>query len=183
MNADELQRFHAGDPALFRALVQELSPRLLALTGAYCEDADQAEDLLQAAWVRAYQRRRSYSGAGSVTAWLATICRNVCLDQLRRRGPHSAGVGSAGSESALARASATEPSPALATERKRMADAVRRAVLSLPTRQRDTVILRMLEGRSVRDTARVLGCAEGTVKAALHHALRKLEPLLQEWKP
>ena len=61
-----------------------------------------------------------------------------------------------------------------------LSDAVRDAVLALPVRQRDVVLLRLVEGMSTAETARLLECAEGTVKATLHQATRKLRDLLKE---
>ena len=53
--------------------------------------------------------------------------------------------------------------------------------MELPERERDIVVLRMLYQRSIRETAEALGCAEGTVKAALHHALKKLQNSMEVW--
>ncbi len=56
------------------------------------------------------------------------------------------------------------------------------ALLDLPQRQRDVVVLRLIHGLSVRDTAHRMDCAEGTVKATLHHALNSLKKTLKEWR-
>ena len=57
------------------------------------------------------------------------------------------------------------------------------AIMQLPDRERDVVILRLLDQRSTVETAAALGCAEGTVKAALHHAVGKLRTSIKEWAP
>lgn len=71
LSRGELQRFHAGDEQLFRRLVDELSPRLLAVTRSFSRDLDEAHDLLQETWQRAYTKRGSFRGEGSILAWLA----------------------------------------------------------------------------------------------------------------
>jgi RNA polymerase sigma-70 factor (ECF subfamily) len=53
----------------------------------------------------------------------------------------------------------------------------------LPERQREVLLLRLIEGMSTAETARLLQCAEGTVKATLHHATRRLQELLRETVP
>ncbi len=53
--------------------------------------------------------------------------------------------------------------------------------MDLPERERDVVVLRMLYERSTRETAEVLGCAEGTVKSTLPHALKKLQVSMEVW--
>ena len=61
--------------------------------------------------------------------------------------------------------------------------AIEATLLELPERERDVVILRMLQEKSTREAARALGCAEGTVKATLHHALAKLRVSMEVWAP
>lgn len=180
MTSDELARFHAGDPSFFRRLVDDLSPRLLAVTCSFAADHAEAEDLLQKVWLRAYDRRSTFRGGGSLVGWMLVLCRHVCLDEARRAGVRHAASTVPWVEGEHR---SHQDSPGSAMERAARGRAVRTAILELPDRQRETVVLRMLEGRTIRETADILGCAEGTVKAALHHALTKLRPLLLEWKP
>ncbi|MGH7576259.1 MAG: RNA polymerase sigma factor [Longimicrobiales bacterium] len=181
MSADDLARFHRGDLSFFDRLVRELSPRLLCLLRAFAPDPDDAADLLQDTWTRAFEQRHSFRGDGSLLGWLAAIGRNLALARRRRSGlaprvPIDATICSA----ALRAAGASPFDEAAAEERRRK---LREAVLELPDRQRDVIILRVLEDRTTRETAESLGCAEGTVKATLNRALRKLEARLHEWKP
>lgn len=164
----DLQRFHAGDEGLFTELVRTHSPRLLPQLRRYAGvDAD-AHDLLQETWLRAYAKRRSFEGRGSFIGWLLVVARNVGAAAVRRR----------------VRRPVTEELPDLAAphdqESITLRDSLRDAVLALPERQREVVLLRLVEGLSTTETARLLGCAEGTVKATLHHATRKLRELLRE---
>jgi RNA polymerase sigma-70 factor (ECF subfamily) len=75
-----------------------------------------------------------------------------------------------------------QPAPDVGAERSRLRAAVAEAVAQLPARQRDTVVLRILEARTTRETAELMGCAEGTVKASLHQALQNLNPVLRSWR-
>ncbi|MCH7565207.1 MAG: sigma-70 family RNA polymerase sigma factor [Gemmatimonadetes bacterium] len=59
----ELLAFRCGDEVYFRALIDAYSPRLLACARSFLPDLDEARDVVQDAWVRAYERRRSYSGS------------------------------------------------------------------------------------------------------------------------
>lgn len=172
----ELRRFHAGDETLFRRLVDELSPRLLSVTRGFSRDLDEAHDLLQETWQRAYAKRKSYRGEGSIFAWLYSVCRNVCLAETGKRSVRD------GLSDDLDRLEVPGSShPGEAAERAQLNRFVHRAVSELPKRERAVVILRLLEGYTTRETADALGCAEGTVKAALHHALKKLETLMEVW--
>ncbi|MDX1395152.1 MAG: sigma-70 family RNA polymerase sigma factor [Gemmatimonadota bacterium] len=173
MTPQDLARFHAGDPALFREIVEEYSPRLLGLCRAFGRGTDEGHDLLQDAWLRVWAGRRSYRG-GSLGAWLVAVCRRVCLSHARSSRPVTVSPGG----ELVERAPSGAIGPGADAERAELRAAIATALLDLPARQREVVVHRLLEGRSTRETALAMGCAEGTVKASLHQALRKLsEPL------
>ena len=167
----DVERLHAGDERLFAELVRVYSPRLLPHLHRYCQSTGtDAADLLQDVWLRAYQKRRGFDGRGSFFGWLLTICRTVGISALRRHNP----------ETFLDHdVPASMPDPDMNIERARLHEAVD----ELPLRQRDVVMLRIVEDRSTAETARILGCAEGTVKAALHAAVHKLKDKLKEKVP
>lgn len=176
---EDQKRFRAGDPALFRSLVEDLSPRLLGYAINLTGDHDQAADLLQETWVQAYRRRDTFRGEGPLLGWLVTIAYNRFASErrgearrlARRAEAHAASGPSAGSTLG-AESSCVETRQALAA-----------ALAELPERQRSVVVCRLLEDRSVRETAVQLGIAEGTVKATLHQAIQRLRHLLRDWAP
>ncbi|HUF27861.1 MAG TPA: RNA polymerase sigma factor [Gemmatimonadaceae bacterium] len=164
----DLERFHAGDEALFAELVRIHSPRLLPPLRRYAGvDAD-AHDLLQETWLRVYASRRTFEGRGSFLGWLFVVARSVGAAAVRKR---------------MRRPTSDELSDVAVhddPDAGPLRDSLREAVLALPERQREVVLLRLVEGMSTAETARLLGCAEGTVKATLHHATRRLRELLKE---
>ena len=163
----DLDRFHAGDERLFTELVRSYSPRLLPHLRRYSQSADtDINDLLQEVWLRAFQKRRGFDGRGSLFGWLLTICRTVGMSAVRKHAQVAP----------VTEMSATMPDVNRNLERTRLHEAVD----ELPERQRDVVILRVVEDKSTAETARILGCAEGTVKAALHAAMHKLKQTFRE---
>ena len=176
LTSDELARFHDGDEALFRQIVDQYSPRLLAFVLPFARDGDEAQDVLQDAWHRAYHKRRTFTGSGTLLGWLFAICRNVSLGVARTRTSRDAVI-----LDPIDHSGTPPPAPDVATEQAELRRSVYHALMELPDRERDAVILRMLDGRSTRESATVLGCAEGTVKAALHHALKKLQSSMEVW--
>jgi RNA polymerase sigma-70 factor, ECF subfamily len=166
----DLDRFHAGDEALFTALINTYSPRLVPQLRRYADSNEDLHDLLQEVWLRAHEKRRSFDGRGSFIGWLLTVARTVGMTAIRKRS----------------REPMTETLYDTATRDDRdlidLRDLLREAVLALPARQREVVMLRLIEGHDTADTARLLGCAEGTVKATLHQATRKLREQLKEAK-
>ncbi len=178
LTSDELARFRAGDETIFRRVVDAYSPRLLAFLRSFATDLDEAHDLLQDVWHRAYDKRGTYSGSGTLLGWLYAISRSTGLAAGKKRSvrdrvtvEHAYHTG------------APPANPDVATERAALRRSLRHALVELPEREREVVILRMIEQRSTRETAAALDCAEGTVKAALHHALKKLQSSMEAWVP
>ncbi len=172
----DLRRFRAGDEAMFRRVVHEYSPRLLAFVRPFAADLDDAHDLLQEMWHRAYEKRQSFVGSGTLLGWLYAVSRTVCLTVVERRVSRDRLGGAAAQTAAM-----IQQDPHLVAEHSALRESINRAVMELPERERDIVVLRMLYQRSTRETAEALGCAEGTVKAALHHALKKLQNSMEAW--
>jgi len=164
----DLDRFHAGDEAFFAELVAAYAPRLLPYLRRYAGAEAQVEDILQEVWMRTYRKRQTFDGRGSFFGWLLMVSRTVGMATLRKRSREPR------TEELFDAAAEDEPDAGM------LGDALRDAVLALPARQRDVVLLRLVEGMSTAETARLLQCAEGTVKATLHHATRKLQKLLEE---
>jgi RNA polymerase sigma-70 factor, ECF subfamily len=167
----DLDRFHAGDDVLFAQLVHAYSPRLRPYLRRYADTATDVADLLQEVWLRAYRKRRTFEGRGSLFGWLLMVGRTVGMAAANRRAREP------GMEELREVGSASRADAGL------LRDALRQAVLMLSERQREVVLLRLVEGLSTADTARRLHCAEGTVKATLHHATRRLQQLLKEAVP
>lgn len=164
----DLDRFHAGDEVLFEELVRIYSPRLLPHLRGYAGRNADAHDLLQEVWLRAYRKRETFDGRGSFFGWLLMVSRTVGIAAARKDKPGRM----------------TEELPEIPIESDPatglLRHALRNAVLALPERQRDVVLLRVVEGMSTAETARLLQCAQGTVKATLHQATRKLHELFKE---
>ena len=164
----DLDRLHSGDEALFAELVNTYSPRLLPQLRRYAGSDVDAHDLLQDVWLRVYNKRAGFDGRGSFFGWLLSVSRTVGMTAVRKRVHQPPTVD-------LPEIAAHQRDP----DARFIRDRLRDAVLALPERQRDVVILRLVDGMSTAETARLLQCAEGTVKAALHQATRKLRENLQ----
>ena len=164
----DVARFHSGDERLFTDLVRTYSPRLSAQLRRYAQSDSDVADLLQDVWLRAYQKRCSFDGRGSLFGWLLTICRTVGL----------AGVKRPQMEEIADHHGVIDDEPAVHGELEYAR--LRDVVDSLPPRQREVVLLRIVEGKSTAEAARSLACAEGTVKASLHAALQRLHETLKE---
>ncbi len=135
-------------------------------------DADDADDIKQDTFLKAYQALPGFRGDCGLQTWLLKIAGNLCRDRLKsraRRGevelvPEIADTlpGPAGSGN----------DPALALERKDMHETVYRVLGGLPEAQRALIILRDIEGLNYQQIAEVLGCSVSSVKLRLFRARR-----------
>lgn len=145
------------------ATFEEQFPALLALAYrvAYrvLGDRDEADDIAGEALARAYAR---WGGvADHAEPWVATVAGRAAIDVVRRRGTARRFLRAAGPQAR------SEEQPELRLD-------LQRALLALPVRQREVVVLRHLADRSEQETARALGLSPGTVKS---HASRGLAAL------
>lgn len=132
-------------------------------------DASLADDVTQEVFLRLSRRRPHWRPRARFTTWLYRVTLNVARELGRRAARERPA------------ADRVEPAPELqgsGTAQDAALLDVYRALARLPERQRTAVVLRHLEGFDTRETARVMGCREGSVKTHLHRALARLRELL-----
>lgn len=144
----------------------------LRLTGG---DRARAEDVVQETLLRAWRTRRVLDGpATSTRAWLFTVARHLVIDEWRSsRARHEVTAAEPPEPRAELRGSAATDD---LLESWLVADALER----LSVEHRQVIVLCHFQGRSVAETARILGVPEGTVKSRTYYALRSLRLVLQE---
>jgi len=179
LTCDERRRFCDGDALLFSSLVQRYGNDVGRWARRYAESADDADDLVQESWTRAYVRRTTYGG-GSFPAWLRVIVRSTAWRLGRGRGRRGGVWQERVRHHLLLEEDLRLHTAARLSDQEYRRRALRRAVCMLPRRQRRTVVLRVFQERSVRDTAAALKCAPGTVTATLAHAMRRLRRLMRD---
>lgn len=155
-------------------MVAELAP-LRRYARTLTRDADAAEDLVQAALVRAIERRATYEPRGSLRGWLFAILRNVFVDGRRARGAEAAREAAAADLRDEAVAGAQE-------EALRLGE-VREAFFRLPEDQRAALHLVAIEGLSYRDAAAALGVPQGTLMSRIGRARAALRALDEAPRP
>ncbi len=160
-DAADAERVLAGDAAAFAGIVRRWQGRLVSLAWRFCRDRARAEDMAQEAFVRAFRSLASFRGESAFSTWLTAVALNVYRSRLRAEGPPLLGLDPA--------RLLTTPARALVEmEEAERGEAVRRAVLALPRRYREAIVLYYFEEQDLREAARVLGIPQGTLKARLH---------------
>lgn len=148
-----------------------------------------AEDLAQEAFLRAFQNLEKFRGDSSFYTWFYRILVNVCLDGRRRRGRWQRIFLPWQRESTDKGLSPEERPDPEAHERslkaiseKELNRDIQRSLESLPEKQRMAFQLKALHGMSIQEIARVMGTAEGTVKSHLFRATRFLREKFKDWE-
>ncbi|MBN2450176.1 MAG: sigma-70 family RNA polymerase sigma factor [Lentisphaeria bacterium] len=164
----------AGDLDAFDALVIRFARLVYAQSFTILHDREEAEDVVQEAFVKAYSFRLRLLQPERFPQWLLAIARNVARDHLRRRHPGDRDRGSGVPEAV----EGLGPSPLRAAE---IADDVARlqaALGTLPKRYRRALLLRYVEGLDHRALRREMGVSDGALRGILGRALGRLRRVL-----
>jgi RNA polymerase sigma-70 factor (ECF subfamily) len=161
-----------GDREAFDQLVERYQRGIYRLCYRYVNDHDDANDLAQEAFLKAWRAIGRFRGDSSFSTWLYRIAVNTCLNYRSSRRPPAQELPE------------TLADPRRGAEahvlRDDQAARVRAAVVRLPEKQRATLILKVYHELTHEEVARILGSTVGTVKSNLFHALANLRRLLDE---
>jgi RNA polymerase sigma-70 factor (ECF subfamily) len=164
-------RAKAGDVAAFRALVQATTPRLWRVAVHLLGDRDEADDVVQLVYVRAWGRIGELRDPGAALGWLVGIARNAARDRLRERARR----GGRADDAALADVpAAPEQRPDVRLAEAQLGVQVRAALDRLSDEHRLVLLLREVDEMSYDEIAATLGVPVGTVESRLHRARAKL---------
>lgn len=170
-----------GDNASFDILVTRYRDRIYRVLRQMLRDGQEAEDLAQEVFVRAYHGLRRFRGECNFFTWLYRIAANVLYTQTRRAARRREIHDRAGREIVRSSACLT---PADHAEREEIREWVRRALPHIDPRLREVLVLRDIEGYEVEEVARMLQVPKGTVKSRLFRAREDLRRLIQTfWDP
>jgi len=170
--ADLVAACLSGRSGAFDVIVERHRRAVYQLCYRFVGNHEDASDLSQDVFLRAYRGLRNFRGRSSLGTWLYRIGVNVCLNRVSVKAPRSEPIEA--QEHVDTRAEL--PSERLINEER--AARVRAAIAQLPRKQRAALILRMYHEMSHQEIAEVVGSSVGAVKANVFHALGNLKKLL-----
>ncbi|HUU23543.1 MAG TPA: sigma-70 family RNA polymerase sigma factor [Phycisphaerae bacterium] len=169
-----MDRASSGEDDAFAELAAAMQDDLYRFALAHGLAAPDAAEATQETLLRAYRARKKWQTGADAVSWMFGIAMNV-VRELRRKANRQA-IRDVGPE-VLSGLAADNDRPS--TDERMELERVWQAIAALPLRQREAITCRFLRRMSVRDTAGVMGCAEGTVKAAVSAALGNLRKMLK----
>jgi RNA polymerase sigma-70 factor, ECF subfamily len=163
-----------GHHEAFEVIVQRHQRQVFNLCYRFAGNHEDASDLAQDAFLRAYRGLGSFKSQSSLATWLYRITVNVCLNKAGIKAPRPEPLG----DRDLLASRSESPSDALL--RGERAARVRAAIARLPKKQRATLILRVYHDLPHDEIAAILGNSVGAVKANFFHALNNLKKFLHD---
>lgn len=166
----------AGKDEAFNTLVLRHRKALFHIAAGLLGNADDADDICQDAFIRAYENLGGFRSNSSFYTWLYRICVNLCLNKLRSRKIRS--FLRIDSEDLTLPAAESADLP---TEEAEFMHKARMAIARLPDKQRAVFILRYFKELPHAEIAEIMDRDVGTVKANYHQAIRKLKAELGDY--
>ncbi|MFN7145897.1 MAG: sigma-70 family RNA polymerase sigma factor, partial [Myxococcota bacterium] len=175
-------RVRKGDGSAYRPLVERYQNRIHAMVYGMVRDPEEARDITQNAFIKAYQNLASFRIESSFYTWIYRIAMNLAIDHCRKnkRRKTSAfdeAVASRDEDGTIIELHQAE-SPQKALQRKQLHERIFAALDELSEDQREVVLLREVEGLSYKEIADTMGIPEGTVMSRLFYARKRLQALL-----
>jgi len=180
-DAAAVARVRSGEKDVFRLLVERHSRTIFGLAFRMMENEQDAEEIVQETFVRAYRALDGFESRANFGTWIYRIAVNRCYDLLKQRKSRLQVEAKEDlDEAALVEQIPTKnPSPERTLLSREIEVRVRLAVKQLTAGERTAFVLRHFEGRSVEEIARVLNVREGAAKNRVHRAVQKLRQQLQ----
>lgn len=182
-----VKKFKKGNENGFDVLVKRYQTRIYLLAYRMVHNQEDAWELSQEAFVRAYKSLRKFKEKSSFYTWIYRICFNQCLTFLNK-SKKDKNVSSLDTmtEDRLILETVTQKDeknePDMIKRQQQISMAISNALGQLPVRQKLVFIMRQYDQLDNDEIAKMLHLSTGGVKSNYHHAIKKLQLLLKEWK-
>jgi RNA polymerase sigma-70 factor, ECF subfamily len=179
----ELLKASAGkNTDAFRVFMARYQERVYGLVCRFSGDADTARDLVQDIFLKVYRAAASYTPDAGVFTWLYRITANHCINfvQRRKRDPLYAAEEDTAATHAVLSAVSQAANQETALEQQERARMVRRALDTLPPRQKMAITLLRFEGLSYKEISHILECSVSAVESLIFRGMEALTIILTE---
>lgn len=154
----------------FRNDILPMKDMLFRLALRITLSKEEAEDIVQDTLIKVWNQRERWNEIDSIEAFSTTICRNLSLDRIKRKGSDNASLDDIGSYEPAAQSNPYEK-----TQQRDRLELIRRLIDSLPEKQRSSMQLRDIEGKPYKEIAAILGISEDQVKVNIFRARQAIK--------
>ena len=182
--ADLVQRARGGDEDAFGEIVMMYQQRVYSVAYRFVGNADEAQDLAQQAWIKAWSRLRGFKGRSGFFTWMYRVVSSVCLDHLRKKKRLAERELVEGIEPQrevgvpLAGGSRSRPDEDL--EHAEIRQRFLAAVELLSPEQKVALMMREVDGCSYEEIAKAMGCRKGTVMSRIFYARQNIREQMKD---
>jgi len=173
---DLINRTEAGEREAFDDLVRKYQKQLYAMLYRMVGNHEDASDLVQKAFVKAFTGLRTFERRAAFKTWLYQIAINLAKNVYRDR----ARIEQVPIDDVIIRRNPRTLETMIANENRRL---LRQSLASLPEKQRMTLMLRVQDEKKFEEIAGIMKCSVGTAKANFHHAVQKLKTVMKAKEP
>jgi len=177
---DLMARLAAGDRDALAPLMERHYRRLFRLCLGYLRNPEDALDVVQEAFVKAFLNAGRWDGSIEAGPWLSRVAVNLSIDRWRRNRRRQITFAPLVEDDHASTLATHGPGPDQGVVRRERRDRLDRALARLPARQRAVVVLRHYQDMSLEEIAQTLGMRLGTVKSSLHRALGRMRDTLRD---
>ena len=179
-DAELIRRTQNGDTQAFNPLIRKYQRRIYHLIYQRVRDREAAEDVCQEVFLKAWQALPNFKGESAFYSWLYRIAVNCSINALRKRNREIV-LAFEELPQGINGVLQVSPSPCEILEAEELKQIISEAASQLPSGQYRVFQLRYQEELSIKEIASLLNRSEGTIKAHLYHAHRKLRTLLRPY--
>jgi RNA polymerase sigma-70 factor (ECF subfamily) len=169
-----VQKCQSGEMGAFQDLVSKYHQKVYTVILGLLRNPDDAMEVAQETFFRAYRKIKSFHGGASFYTWLYRIAVNIAIDAQRKQKRNPLDFRET-MDGVLEEQNEVAKDPFSDVHDKELRERLIKAINDLTPEHRAVIILRTIEGLSYKDIGEIMGCSEGTVMSRLHYARKKLQ--------
>jgi RNA polymerase sigma-70 factor (ECF subfamily) len=166
-----IKRYLRGDEYAVKELVMKYQRKVYTLAYRMTMDIEESKDITQKTFIKAFRNIRDFRGESSFNTWLYQIALNTCLNHINKKDRRLVEL-----DESIPNSKNSVLSQLIEGEKRAI---LKYSLGELPERQRAAIVLRVYEGLSVRETAEIMRCSEGAVKAHYHNGMKRLREIFK----